>query len=97
MSIERKASTQYAQNASTDAKTVNHIFGFFRLLWASVFFITGYILYLENINQIASLVLVANGLFSFRFVQNIFFKSYGFGKFVLQYIALIGSLIMLLA
>ena len=92
MSIEKKASSEYAKNATSDANTVNYLFTFIRGIWASVFFITASILFIENVSTMASLLLFVHGLMSLRSVQRLFFKSYGGGKLTLQYVILFGGL-----
>lgn len=96
MSMEKKASTHYAQNASSDAKAVNLLFTILRLVWATAFFLSAYVLQIFDSSPILSLILVANGLMTFRFVQNMLFKHYGGGKMLVQYFLLIGALFLIL-
>ena len=97
MSIEQKAGSEYAKNATSEAKSVNGLITFFRTIWASTFFISAYILYVFETSNAVVLLLVVNGLLSLKTIQNLLFESYGGGKLAVQYIILIGGLTLALA
>lgn len=91
MTLEKKITTGYMQNASSEAQSVNYLVTITKSIWISS--LVGTAIFCFNLGLLLpALIIMLNALMSLKSVQMMIFKHYGAGKITLQYITFLAAL-----